>query len=194
MRIFRSDVDEALGGADGEAGDGHAFDQAEGVPFHEHPVAEGAAVTLIRIADDVLAVGLRMKDRVPLDPSRESGPAPSAQPRKLDFVHDGLRLQGQRASKAGIAAMSLVVPDGQRIDDAAPCEGQPLLPGEVGLVLQVAEAQRVFPTRQEVGIEQAADVRGTDRPIGNASLGRLDLDQGFEPEQAARPGRHDLQG
>ena len=53
MRIFGADVDEALGRADGEAGDGHAFDQDEGIAFHDHAVGEGAAVALVGIADDV---------------------------------------------------------------------------------------------------------------------------------------------
>ncbi len=44
MRIFRADVDVALGGADGDACDRHAFDHDEGIAFHDHAVGKGAAV------------------------------------------------------------------------------------------------------------------------------------------------------
>ena len=53
VRIFRADIDVALGGADRDAGDGHAFDQHEGIAFHDHAVGEGAAVAFVGVADDV---------------------------------------------------------------------------------------------------------------------------------------------
>ena len=53
MRIFGADIDVALGGADRDAGNRHAFDQHEGIAFHDHAVGEGAAVALVGIADDV---------------------------------------------------------------------------------------------------------------------------------------------
>src|SRR5690606_16842211 len=46
VRIFRADVDVALGRADGDAGDGHALDEHEGIALHDHAVGEGAAVAL----------------------------------------------------------------------------------------------------------------------------------------------------
>ena len=36
-----------------EGGDGHAFDEREGIAFHDHAVGEGPAVALVGIADDV---------------------------------------------------------------------------------------------------------------------------------------------
>ena len=53
MRIFGADIDVALGRADRDAGDRHAFDQHEGIALHDHAVGEGAAVALVGIADDV---------------------------------------------------------------------------------------------------------------------------------------------
>ncbi|MNM46076.1 hypothetical protein D3C81_570060 [compost metagenome] len=42
IRIFRAHIDVAEGGADGNAGNRHAFDQQEGVAFHQHAVGKGA--------------------------------------------------------------------------------------------------------------------------------------------------------
>src|SRR5262245_42378263 len=44
---------------------------------------------------------------------------------------------------------------------------------------------------QKSGVEQAIDRSGRYRPVGNASLSRLDLHEGFEPEQAPRAIPHD---
>ena len=80
VRIFGADVDVALGGADRDAGDGHALDQHEGVAFHDHAVGEGAAVALVGVADDVfLRSALRLRDGLPLDAGREAGAAAAAQ-------------------------------------------------------------------------------------------------------------------
>ena len=53
VRIFRADVDVALGRADREAGDRHALDQHERIAFHQHAVGEGAGIALVGVADDV---------------------------------------------------------------------------------------------------------------------------------------------
>jgi hypothetical protein len=53
VRILGADVDVALRGADREAGDRHAFEQAEGIALHQHAVGEGARIALVGIADDV---------------------------------------------------------------------------------------------------------------------------------------------
>ena len=53
MRVFGAQVDVALRGADREAGDGHAFDEHEGIAFHQHAVGEGAGVAFVGVADDV---------------------------------------------------------------------------------------------------------------------------------------------
>jgi hypothetical protein len=48
VRILGADVDEALGGAHRQAGNGHALDQDEWIAFHQHAVGKGAAVALHR--------------------------------------------------------------------------------------------------------------------------------------------------
>lgn len=56
MRIFGADIDIALIRRDGVPGNHHAFDQHERIAFHDHPVGKGAAVPLLGVADDVLAI------------------------------------------------------------------------------------------------------------------------------------------
>ena len=109
MRIFRADVDVALGRARRDAGDGHAFDQHEGVAFHDHPVGEGAAVAFIRIADDVFAVGDRIHHRLPLDAGRKASAATAAQAAVGHFLNHVGRRHGHGALQALQAAMRLVV-------------------------------------------------------------------------------------
>ena len=61
--IFGADIDVAIGGADGDAGDGHALDQYEGIAFHDHAVGEGAGIALIGVADDVFLLRRRLRRR-----------------------------------------------------------------------------------------------------------------------------------
>ena len=42
MGIFGANIDVAVGGPGGDACDGHALDQHEGIAFHDHAVGEGA--------------------------------------------------------------------------------------------------------------------------------------------------------
>ena len=133
MRIFRADVDVALGGADGDAGDRHAFDHDEGIALHDHAVGEGAAVAFVGVADDVFAVGAGLRHRLPLDAGREAGAAAPAQSGRGDVGEDLVRGQRQRALQPLVAAMGAVIVDRARIDHAATCEGQaglPLQPGD----------------------------------------------------------------
>ena len=67
MRVFRADIDVALGVARGDAGDGHTLDQAERIAFHHHTVGEGAAVALVGVADDVFLRRLGLGDGAPFD-------------------------------------------------------------------------------------------------------------------------------
>ena len=79
MRIFGPDIDEALARTRGERRNRHAFDEREGITLHDHAISEGAAVALIRIADDVFAIRLRTRNRAPLDAGGESRASASAQ-------------------------------------------------------------------------------------------------------------------
>src|SRR6185312_16774541 len=49
VRIFRADIDVALGGADGDARDRHALDHHEGIAFHDHAIGERAAIALVGV-------------------------------------------------------------------------------------------------------------------------------------------------
>ena len=93
--ILGADVDVALGGADGDAGDGHAFDEAVRVAFHQHAVGEGAAVALVGVAADVFLVGLGVVHGLPLDAGREAGAAAAAQAGGRDLRDDVERRHGR---------------------------------------------------------------------------------------------------
>ena len=108
VRIFGADVDEALGRADRDAGDGHAFDQDERIAFHDHAVGEGAAVAFVGIADDVFPVGFGVRDGLPLDAGREAGAAASAQSRLGDLL-DNSGGVGQRFGEAFVAVVRFVI-------------------------------------------------------------------------------------
>src|SRR5487761_269431 len=94
MRIFRADVDEAFGRADRDTGDGHTFDQHEGIALHDHAVGEGAGIALVGVADDVFLRRSGLRRGAPLDSGREPRSAAPAQARANDLF-DGLgRTQG----------------------------------------------------------------------------------------------------
>ena len=71
-----------------DAGDGHAFDEHEGIAFHQHAVGEGAAVALVGIAADIFLVGRGVVDGLPFDAGREAGAAAAAQAGFGDGRHD----------------------------------------------------------------------------------------------------------
>ena len=88
MGIFGADIDVAHRSAGGDRGDGHAFDEGEGIAFHQHAIGKGAAVALIGVAADVFLVGGCFEHRLPFDAGGETGATASAQPRVGDFLDD----------------------------------------------------------------------------------------------------------
>ena len=171
VRVLGADVDEALGGADGDAGDRHALDQHEGVALHQHPVGEGAAVALVGVADDVLLVAAAVSsDGLPLDAGRESrrrrgraGPRRSPRRRSASRpVSDSAR-----ASPAEAACAPVVV-ERQRVDDAAAGEGQPGLAGEERRSLDRPDRLRDGPPPWR----PAADRAPASAPRAGPSSGR----------------------
>ena len=154
VRILRTQIDIALVGADGDRGDGHAFDQGERIAFHDHTVGESAAIALVRVADDVAAVGRRVGDGLPFDAGRKARAAAPAQAR-LRHLGDGRRgpdLDG--ALQAAPAAERGVIVERDRIDDAAAGEGQAVLPREEGMLLGLADAEGMRAAGKKTGVEQ----------------------------------------
>ena len=106
------------------AGDRHAFDQREGIAFHDHAVGEGAAVAFVGVADDISAVGLRVGDGLPFDAGRK---ARAAAPAQAGFRHFGDGRRGadlDGALQAAPARQGGVIVQRNRIDHAAAGEGQ----------------------------------------------------------------------
>ena len=133
--ILRADVDVALGRADREACDRHALDQHEGIAFHDHAVGIGARIAFVGIADDVLPVGRRVGDRLPLDAGRKARAAAAAQAR-LGDLFDGRRgTEAPRPLQPAPSAVGAIVGQRQRIDDAAAGEGDARLLLEEGNLL-----------------------------------------------------------
>jgi hypothetical protein len=192
VRIFRTDVDVALGGADGDARDRHALDEAIGIAFHKHAVGEGAAVALVGIAADVLLVGLGVVDGLPLDAGGEAGAAAATQARGGDLAHDVDWRHGQRLGEPLEAAMRAIVLNRQRIGDAAACERQALLVLEVGDFVGEPVAELVLLAFEEIGLEEARHILRLHGAISDAALRRLDLDHGLEPQHPARAVAYDL--
>ena len=93
MGIFGADIDPALARPHGDAGDGHALDQAEGIAFHQHAVGIGPAVALIGIADDVFLRGLDAEAVFHLMPA--GNPAPP-RPRRPERVTCSTMAAGSR--------------------------------------------------------------------------------------------------
>jgi hypothetical protein len=184
VRIFRADVDVALGGADRDAGDRHTLDHHERIAFHQHAVGEGAAVALVGVAADVLLAAPGLGHGAPFGAGRKTGAAAPAQARLDDVVDDRVRAQLQRALEAAIAAVSAIVVDRTRIDDAAASEGQPCLPLQPGDLFGRAELERMRRIRHN-RIENRADLRRCHRSVGGPAGRGLDLQHRFEPIQPA---------
>ena len=191
-RILGADVDEPLACTDHEATDHHALQQRERIALHQHAVGEGARVTLISVADDVLELPRRLLDGAPFDAGREPGTAPTAQTRCGDRCDRRGGAQRARAGQALPAALRDEIIPGERVDDAAAHEGPPRLTGHEGMLQRIADAQRVTATLEPTGCEKPRDIGHRHRPVADAAGGGLHLDQRFEPMHTMRPVAHDL--
>lgn len=194
MRVFRAQVDIATGRPDRDRGDRHALDHQIGVAFEQHAVGEGAAITLVGIADDVFLLCPGVVDRLPLDAGREAGAATAAQARRLHRLDDLAAGERQRLLQSLEAAMGAVIRDREWIGDADALEGEALLALHPVEFVGLAEAQGVGAARDEAGVEKRGHVLGRDRPIGDPAFRRLDLDHRLQPEHAARAVAGDFDG
>ncbi len=158
--IFVPTVEVAPLGPDGARADQHAFDQAKGIPLHDHAIAVGAGIALIRVRDHILPVGRLLLGRLPLLPDGESGAAPPAKPRALHLVDDVLWAQQQGPLQTGPAAQVAITRERERHDLPEIGEGEALLLGQKGKVLNGDAALagenpiQILATRQ--GPSQAA--------------------------------------
>ena len=184
MRIFRADVDVALGGAHGDAGNRHAFDHHEGVALHDHAIGEGAAVTLVSITDDEFLVRCGLRHGLPFDAGRETGSATAAQSRRRNVGEDRIRRHRQCALKAFVAVMGAVILDRTRIDDATSCEGQASLALQPGNFFGEAEPQRMRAIGGH-GVEQGGHIRKTHRADMPRGLSRSPPQPSAPANQAA---------
>ena len=194
VRIFRAQIDVALGRADRDRGDRHALDQQEGIAFHQHPVGEGAAIALVGIADDVFLFRPGVVDGLPFDSGREAGAAAAAQAGFPDLLDDLSAGERQRFFQTLQPVMSAVIGERERVGHADALEGQALLALQPVELAHRAEPQLVSAASLEAGFEQRGDILRHDRAIGDAPLRRLDLDHRLEPEHAARAVADDLDG
>jgi hypothetical protein len=124
MRIFGAAIDIALGGADADAANRHAFDQGEGIALHDHPIGESAAVAFVGVAHHIFAVSRRIGDGLPFDAGRKTGAAAAAKPGFRHFGNDRLRADCDGLCKPAPAAMRGVIGKRERIGDAAAGEGE----------------------------------------------------------------------
>jgi len=177
MRVLGADIDVAFGRAYRDACDGHAFDQEEGIAFHQHPVGERAAVAFVGVADDVLLIGLDAGGRAPFDPGGKACPSAPTQARGEHFLNRRLRAQRQRALQASKAAMVAIFVERQRVRQSASSEYEPLLFCEVRDVVNAPQRLGVRPTTQEGRLEQLSRLACRDRPVADAPRSGLDLNE-----------------
>ena len=90
QRVLGADINDALGGTHDVAADDHAFEQGVRIAFNLIAVHVGAGVAFVRVADDVLLVGLCLGEELPLVSREISGATATAQLRSLDLLNDVL--------------------------------------------------------------------------------------------------------
>ena len=194
VRIFGTEIDEALRCPDGDGGDCHTLDQGEGVALHQHAVGEGAAIAFIGVADDVFLVALGVVNGFPFDARREAGTAATTQAGDADFFNCCGTANGNGFLKPFEAAMGPVGIERQRINDTNAGEGEAVLALHPVHLVGEAMAELVRAAGEEICIEQRGDIGHGDGAIGDAARRGFDLDEGFEPEHAAGAVADDLDG
>jgi hypothetical protein len=185
MGIFGADVAIALGGADREAGNRHAFNEHEGIALHYHAVGEGAAVAFVGIADDVFLFGLCAQHGLPLDAGREPRAPAAAQAGFGDMGHD----VGRRKAECGFQPLEAiggaVVAERQRVDHADAGEGEAGLPREKRVCVNGANRQRVGRARERAGFQEAFHVAGAHRAVADAPSRGIYLDKRLQKQKPA---------
>src|SRR5690606_16468419 len=150
--IFAAQVDIPLLRPDRLCGDRHALDQGEGIAFHQHAVGKGAAVALVGVADNIFGLAGRQHHGAPLDARGEARAAPAAQARLGHFLDYLFAADLARAAQARPAAGRLIILKAQRAGFACPREGQPLLPGDEGMLLDPPDGLAAAAVQDRVDI------------------------------------------
>ena len=135
-----------------------------GSPSIDHPVGERAAVAFVGVAADELQLVDAVEDGLPLDAGREAGAAAPAQPGVRDLGDHLGRRHLQCPPQSGEAAVAQVVVGGQRIGDADPGEGDPILRRQPGQLLDHTDPRRVVGAVEQAGGHEAVDVAGVTGP------------------------------
>ena len=186
MRVLNTQIDIALGRADGDAGDGHSFDQDKRVALHQHAVGKRARIAFIGVARDIFLIRRLVEDSLPFDTGWERGTAASAEPRLGDLLDDVGPAHPECARQPRVAVDCAVVIEAHRVVQANSRERHPFLILEIGDRIDGAELKRVPAAVKEIGIEQRRHVSGRHGPVGHAAGRCLRLDQRLEPAHPAR--------
>ena len=88
--------------------------------LENQPVLTSARLALIAIAQHILRLRRLLRNKRPLHPGREPGPAASAQPRILHFINDRIGLHPKRLPHGLIAVQFEITVDVGRTLAEAP--------------------------------------------------------------------------
>ena len=168
----------------GDAGDGHALDQNEGIALHDHAIRKGAAVALVGIADDVFLLAAVSATVFHLIPVGKPAPPRPRSPDCVTVINHGSGRHLRGAREAVVAAMGEVIVQRARIDDAATRKREPCLVLQIRNLFGFAQTHGCSPPFAATAFEIAAAsdtatghkrsclARSQPRPSARASAGR----------------------
>ena len=127
-RILRTDIDIALGRADGIAGDRHGFNDGVRIALKNGAIHERTGVALVGVTDDILLRRLVRRGQRPLSAGREAAAASAAQTGVGDHLDDVLgRHFGQHLAQSGIAVHGDVFVDVFGVNNTAVAQNDAVL-------------------------------------------------------------------
>ena len=177
QRVFRTDIDVALGGIRRHTGYDHAFENLVRVAFHAGTVHEGTGVALVAVADDVLdRLFLVCRNLGPLFTGREAGAAAPAQAGVGHFLNDLFPAQFKQAlGKSGIT------PDGKILFDAFGVDVTAVLQHAAGLLLIERDVLLALVKLTVLVIAEAFDKLAADQGLFNDLLHIRNFYLGVQP-------------
>ena len=182
--VLGADIDIALGGTGGHAGDHHALNDGVGIALHDGAIHECAGIALVAVADDVFYIGDILAHALPLAPGREAAAAPTTETGIGNLAADGfVRHVEQGFFKGAVAVLGDVLLQILGIAVAAALqhhavllfiEGNILLTGVGNAVLMVGQALNDLAAQQGA-LHDLVAVLGLDANVHDAQ--RLDVDK-----------------